>query len=203
MTSKNILIIGRAKLFPLLNFTLIRGVSGANRGIGLNLLKAFLARSWNATGSIRPQSRNDLSIADLKEIGAEILEINYLAEDTIKNAAEAYGDKPLDILINVGGLPPHPKPWSEQSSDLMVERFRVMAVSVTLAPEWKKEGRKTTIVCFEPGFLSTRLTNWDGEDGMETSIAGLMKVIESVTSQGSSGFMKWDGTKIAFYRCYL
>jgi NAD(P)-dependent dehydrogenase (short-subunit alcohol dehydrogenase family) len=71
-------------------------------------------------------------------------------------------------------------------------------VSVTLAREWKDEGRKTTIVCFEPGFLSTRLTNWDGEDDMETSIAGLMSVIESVTPQDSGGFMKWDGTKIPF-----
>ncbi|KAG8667803.1 hypothetical protein FPOAC2_13002 [Fusarium poae] len=232
MTSKNVLIIG------------------ANRGIGLNLLKAFLARSWNATATIRPQSRNDPSISDLKKTGAKILEIDYLVEETIENAAKAYGDKPLDILINVGGLPPHPKPWVEQSSDLMVERFRVMAVgpflaikhflpslekakepkvinisssfgsistnsfgtcmayrtakaalnqvSVTLAREWKDEGRKTTIVCFEPGFLSTRLTNWDGEDDMETSIAGLMSVIESVTPQDSGGFMKWDGTKIPF-----
>ncbi len=68
--------------------------------------------------------------------------------------------------------------------------------SVTMACEWEKEGRKTTIVCVEPGFLSTRLTGWDGEDDMETCIAGLMKVIEGVTPEDSGAFFKWDGTII-------
>ncbi|KAF9774437.1 hypothetical protein IL306_007562, partial [Fusarium sp. DS 682] len=76
----------------------------ANRGIGLSLIKAFAAsRSWEVTGSIRPQTRDDPSVAELKETGANIIEIDYLDEDTIEKAAETYGDKPLDILINVGG----------------------------------------------------------------------------------------------------
>lgn len=70
--------------------------------------------------------------------------------------------------------------------------------AVTLAREWEKEGRKTTIVCVEPGFLSTRLTGWDGEDDMETCIAGLMKVIEGITPEQNGSFVKWDGTRIPF-----
>jgi NAD(P)-dependent dehydrogenase (short-subunit alcohol dehydrogenase family) len=71
-------------------------------------------------------------------------------------------------------------------------------VSVTLAREWEKEGRKTTIVCVEPGFLSTRLTNFDGEDDMETCIAGLMKVFDGITPKDNGAFLKWDGTTISF-----
>ncbi len=70
--------------------------------------------------------------------------------------------------------------------------------SVTMAREWEKEGRKSTIICVESGFLSTRLTGWDGEDDMETCIAGLMKVIEGMSPQDNGGFFKWDGTKIPF-----
>lgn len=111
---------------------------GANRGIGLNILKAFVSRSWNVTGTVRPQSKGDTSVDEvrqshpsfhmtcmllrnderyglfyqltphfaceqLRQTGANILEVDYLEEDTIQRAALAYGDKRLDVLINVGG----------------------------------------------------------------------------------------------------
>lgn len=38
----------------------------------------------------------------MKETGARILEIDYFVEETIENAAKAYGDKPLDILQRRG-----------------------------------------------------------------------------------------------------
>ncbi|KAI0857667.1 hypothetical protein F4860DRAFT_488522 [Xylaria cubensis] len=225
-------------------------IIGANRGIGLNILKCFTSRSWDVTGTVRPQTTNDPSIEDLMKTGAKVLELDYLDESTIKQAAADYGDRPLDILVNVGGLPPSPKSWQEQTNEMMVERFRVMAVgpflaikyflpklemakhprivnissafgslstnafgtcmayrtakaalnqnSVTLAREWEKEGRRLTIVCIEPGFLSTRLTNFDGEDDMETCIDGVMKVIDGITHDDNGAFLKWDGSKIPF-----
>lgn len=111
---------------------------GATRGIGLNILKAFVGRSWDVTGTVRPQSKGDPSVDEvrqshpsfhvtwmllnggrrfglfrlltsplaceqLKQTGANILEVDYLDEDTIQRAALAYGNKRLDILVNVGG----------------------------------------------------------------------------------------------------
>jgi NAD(P)-dependent dehydrogenase (short-subunit alcohol dehydrogenase family) len=70
--------------------------------------------------------------------------------------------------------------------------------SVTLAREWEKEGRNVTIVCLEPGFLSTRLTNFDGEDDMETCISGVMDVIDGITHANNGAFLKWDGSTIPF-----
>jgi NAD(P)-dependent dehydrogenase (short-subunit alcohol dehydrogenase family) len=32
---------------------------GANQGIGLNLVKAFIGESWSVTGTVRPQTRAD------------------------------------------------------------------------------------------------------------------------------------------------
>lgn len=71
-------------------------------------------------------------------------------------------------------------------------------ISVTMAREWEEEGRKSTIVCMEPGFLSTRLTGFAGEDDMETCIAGIMKVIDGITYEDNGAFLKWDGSKIPF-----
>jgi hypothetical protein len=72
-------------------------------------------------------------ILKLEETGVRILEVDYLDESTIETAANAYGNKPLDMLINVAGISPHPKPWQEQTGDMMVEKFRVMAVGPLLA----------------------------------------------------------------------
>lgn len=63
---------------------------------------------------------------------------------------------------------------------------------------WESEGRNTTIICVEPGFLSTKLTGWDGEDDMETCIKGLMKIIDSISHEDTGAFLKWDGSKIPF-----
>jgi hypothetical protein len=54
------------------------------------------------------------------------------------------------------------------------------------------------MVCVEPGFLSTRLTGWDGEDDMDTCIAGLMKVVKALTPRDNGAFIKWDGSRFPF-----
>ncbi|KAH6612293.1 hypothetical protein B0J18DRAFT_474119 [Chaetomium sp. MPI-SDFR-AT-0129] len=206
-------------------------IVGGNRGIGLNLLKAFVAESWNVTGTVRPQTRrdDDPSIVDLEKTGARILEIDYLDESTIEKAAIAYGNKPLDLLINkfrvmaVGPLLTikHFLPKLEQApgakivnissafgsistnsfGTCMAYRIAKAALNqgaVTMAREWEKEGRKVTMICVEPGFLSTRLTGWDGVDDMDTSIAGLMKLFKNITPEDNGGFFLWDGSRISF-----
>ncbi|KAK0721252.1 hypothetical protein B0T21DRAFT_414448 [Apiosordaria backusii] len=228
-------------------------IVGANRGIGNNLLQAFVRESWDVTGTVRPQTRTekDPTVVELEKVGVKILEIDYLDETTIAHAAAQYGsDRPLDLLINVGGLSPHPKSWQDQTGEMMVEKFRVMAVgpilatrhflpnleladnarivnvssafgsvsknsfgtcmayrmakaalnqaTVTLAREWEKEGRKVTLVNVEPGFVSTRLTGWDGVDDMATCIAGLMKVFKDIKPEDNGTLIKWDGNRIPY-----
>ena len=40
----------------------------------------------------------------LRDTGAELLEIEYLEDDSIKAAAEVYGDGALDVLVNCAGM---------------------------------------------------------------------------------------------------
>lgn len=78
---------------------------GANRGIGLNLLKWFASHGWNAIGSIRPQTiaAKDASLADLEATGARVIEVDFCDESTVAAAAATLKDVTIDVLINAGG----------------------------------------------------------------------------------------------------
>ncbi|KAK4641707.1 hypothetical protein QC761_512670 [Podospora bellae-mahoneyi] len=201
----------------------------AFRQLGSMRRKTVLIESWDVTATVRPKTRTekDPTVVELEKAGVRLLELDYFDEATISREAALYGaDRPLDLLINVGGLSPHPKPWQEQTGEMKV-KFRVMASifppplaqfqnsfgtcmacrmaktalnqgTVTMAREWEKEGRKQTMVNVEPGFISTRLTGWDGVDDITTCIAGLMRVFKDITPQDNGTLIKWDGNRIPY-----
>ncbi|KAJ5949542.1 hypothetical protein N7454_001126 [Penicillium verhagenii] len=96
----------------------------ANRGIGLNLLKAFAQRGWTVFGT-------------LEATGATIFDLDYLNENTISAAAKSYGEEtPLDVLINCAGLPVLPASWEETTAEHLMIKFRVMSVGPFLATKY-------------------------------------------------------------------
>ncbi|KAL7951870.1 hypothetical protein V8C42DRAFT_356918 [Trichoderma barbatum] len=103
-------------------------ITGANRGIGLSLCREFIAKDYIVFGSMRPESRDDPSAAELKDTGANIIEFDVTAEDTIAAAFELWGDKTLDILVNNAGAPPPPRMWDEVTAETLMDKFRVNAV---------------------------------------------------------------------------
>ena len=52
--------------------------------------------------------------------------------------------------------------------------------TVTLAIEMETSGQKVAVISVNPGFVATRLTNFDFDDDMDTCIEGIARVIESV-----------------------
>ncbi|PKK44311.1 hypothetical protein CI102_10894 [Trichoderma harzianum] len=103
-------------------------ITGVNRGIGLSLCKAFIARNYNVFGSVRPESRDDPSVAELRKTGASVIEFDVTDESTIAAAFDSWGDKPLDILINNAGAPTRPRMWDEVTAEALIDKFRVNAV---------------------------------------------------------------------------
>lgn len=99
---------------------------GANRGIGLQLIRTFKENGWCTIGSVRPQTKleNDPSISEVatprEAIGAifssqnpqlidtesEIIEIDYAKESTIVAAAKKLDGTKLDVLVNCAGKLP-------------------------------------------------------------------------------------------------
>jgi len=67
-TGKIVVIIGcSVKSIPELQERHADGVAGANRGIGLGLATAFRSRDYTVWGSVRPQSKNDASVEDVRD----------------------------------------------------------------------------------------------------------------------------------------
>jgi len=74
----------------------------------------------------------------------------------------------------------------------------LVQMAVTLSIDFAKEGRKVAVITIDPGFLPTRSTEYDFEDDMDTSIAGVSKIIEGATIKNSGQFLKWSAKQIPF-----
>lgn len=81
-------------------------ITGANRGIGLELVSQYAADGWQVFGS----ARDPAGASDLKKLAAEkagqirLLRIDVSDSATIADAAAEVGDTPIDVLINGAGV---------------------------------------------------------------------------------------------------
>ena len=80
-------------------------VTGANRGIGLELVKALL-NNGNAVVATARQPDAASALMDLKKTrpGLEIEALNVTDEQSIARLAAKFGERPLDGLINNAGI---------------------------------------------------------------------------------------------------
>lgn len=74
-------------------------VTGANRGIGLEIAKGMVSKGYKVFVGAR-----DLSLGEqaAKEIGAEAIELDVGDEDSIKRAVAILGS--VDVLVNNAGI---------------------------------------------------------------------------------------------------
>lgn len=81
-------------------------VTGANRGIGLELARQYAARGWNVIGTARKPAEakelNALAVASDGKVVVEALDVMDLA--AIDALAKKYEGKPVDILFNNAGV---------------------------------------------------------------------------------------------------
>ncbi|RSM15766.1 hypothetical protein CDV31_004867 [Fusarium ambrosium] len=112
-------------------------IIGANRGLGLGLLKVFKENGYNVFGTVRPQTRSDSSFKDLEATGATVIDLDFLDEESIAAAAKTYGnDKPLDVLVNCGGVEMYPEKWLDTTAEALVYKYRVMTVGPFLSSKY-------------------------------------------------------------------
>lgn len=76
-------------------------VTGANRGIGLALVRAFEARGDDVIACCRTSS------GGLAATGARIEELDVTSTDSVKALDERLGDTTLDLLVNNAGILRH------------------------------------------------------------------------------------------------
>lgn len=99
-------------------------ITGANRGIGLELTRQYLGRGDHVVAACRKPSD------DLTAAGAEVLEgIDVTTDDGARALAEGLGDRTVDVLVNNAGLL-----TSESLDDLDFDRIRRQFEVNTLGP---------------------------------------------------------------------
>ena len=75
-------------------------ITGANRGIGLELVRKFLAQGHDVIATARdPETSNELNAT-----GAKVYPLEVTDAASVAALKEAVGDQPIDYLINNAGI---------------------------------------------------------------------------------------------------
>ena len=79
-------------------------ITGANRGIGLELAKQYAAKNWNVIATTR-RPVDDAGVAELRTLAAKYPQVALERIDVsdtamIRGVAQKYKDQPIDVLIN-------------------------------------------------------------------------------------------------------
>ncbi len=126
-------------------------VTGANRGIGLELCTQLVAAGWDVVGACRRSSES------LDAVATEVWEGIDVADDAVvgRLAARA-GERVFDLLINNAGILQH-QPLSALDFDSMRAQFEVnslgpLRVTSALLPNLT-EGGKVAIVTSRMGSI--------------------------------------------------
>jgi NAD(P)-dependent dehydrogenase (short-subunit alcohol dehydrogenase family) len=101
-------------------------ITGANRGIGLELSRQYAAAGWQVIGTAR---RPDDAEA-LRETGAEVMQLDVTDPQSVDSLERGLDGRPIDMLINNAGI--LPLMWTLEEVDF--EQFnRILAVN-TVGP---------------------------------------------------------------------
>ena len=74
-------------------------VTGANRGIGLELARQLIEDGHKVIGT----ARKPAEAADLKSLGAEVMQLDVIDSESVAAMASALEGRPIDLLINNAG----------------------------------------------------------------------------------------------------
>lgn len=161
-------------------------VTGANRGIGLELVKAFKAKGHEVIGACRTSS------PELEALGVRIETVD-VADDASVKAFAGRVDTPVDVLVNNAGVLS-----SENLSDLdsgrIRRQFEVNAIgplrmSAALRPKLR-EGGKVAIVTSRMGSIADNTSG--GMYGYRMSKAAVNAAGKSLAMD-----LKPDGVAVA------
>jgi len=78
-------------------------ITGANRGIGLELARQYSASGWHVIGTARaPGEAQELGSLD----NTRVLQLDVTDQESVTRFADELGETPIDVLINNAGILP-------------------------------------------------------------------------------------------------
>ena len=122
-------------------------VTGANRGIGLELVRQMRARGHQVIGTARKPEQ----AMELKETGARVVQLDVTDSNSIRAMAQQLQGQRIDLLINNAGMLGHnAQSFGETDFDQVIATFDVnslgpMRVTQALLPNILAGSGKTVI----------------------------------------------------------
>lgn len=77
-------------------------ITGANRGLGLGFARRYAAEGWRVVATCRHPEQADELNAIAGDVSIQRMDV--ADEGSIRAVAEAFGDAPLDLLVNNAGI---------------------------------------------------------------------------------------------------
>ena len=105
-------------------------VTGANRGLGIEFVRQYLADGWEAIATCRDPD----GAAELKGLSSPrlaVLKMDVTEPAEIQAAARALGDRPIDVLLNNAG---YEGPLPTTLGALQLDEFRRVLATNTIGP---------------------------------------------------------------------
>lgn len=106
-------------------------VSGANRGIGLELARSFAGEGWRVFSCCRdPEGAEELQALAAQQAAVTVHRLDVTDGGQIKELAADLSGQPLDILFNnAGAFGPPRQAFGETDEEGWLETFRINTVA--------------------------------------------------------------------------
>lgn len=101
-------------------------ITGANRGIGLELARQYAAEGWRVIGT----ARNPEAATELRATGAEVRQLDVTDQASVDRLAKDLAGMPIDMLINNAGI--QSLMWTLAEID--IDKFETLFDVNTLGP---------------------------------------------------------------------
>ena len=164
-------------------------VTGANRGIGLELARQYAAAGWRVIGTARKPGAAE----ELRSLGAGVVQLDVTDASSVERMAQELSGTPIDLLINSAGI--QPLMWTLDEIDfeaferaLAVNTVGPVRVTRALLPHLRAGGLRTIVN------VTTNLSSIEGNTeggfyGYRESKAGLNMFTKSLAAElGKEGF---------------
>lgn len=168
-------------------------ITGANRGIGLELARAFHAAGDHVTAICRTTSDS------LTRLGIRVVDGIDLADpDAIANLGSGLVDQSIDILVNNAGLRTF-ETFDDLAADRILHQFRINALAPLLVTrafaDKLRDGAKVVLVSTRAGSIGDNTSG--GEYGYRMSKSALnmagVNLAQDMRSRGIAVFMLHPG----------